>query len=363
MLISQPTVMWTHGRFWVQAELACCWFASLFPKLFFSAILTWSFYVITTQIHENFKSTTWAHTLTIVAVVLYALCVYTYFKIIMVGPGSPLDFPQLHDAQEPTNSENPYEATDGSSRPLRSPPLEYFSTHTFKNNQPAYRFCQTCGVWKPDRCHHCSTCQRCALKMDHHCPWFACCIGFKNQKYFIQLLTYITLYSGFVFALLLSMLWKFFVDEEYEKGTYLLLNLVFVFVVGVTFFVAVGVFNAFQIYMVLKNTTTIEFQDQRWDHLEQLGGYEFDANGKRQKIGHIYDLGHKRNWQAVMGTTWVSWLLPFSSTSDRIDTSNNGIVFEVNEAIYERVCQSAQLQEQLNQQLTEYRDRVRGVLS
>ena len=34
-----------------------------------------------------------------------------------------------------------------------------------------YRTCRKCKVFKPPRAHHCSICQRCVLKMDHHCPW------------------------------------------------------------------------------------------------------------------------------------------------------------------------------------------------
>ena len=52
------------------------------------------------------------------------------------------------------------------------------------------RMCQRCLRTKPDRCHHCSQCNQCVLKMDHHCPWVANCIGFYNYKYFLNMLFY-----------------------------------------------------------------------------------------------------------------------------------------------------------------------------
>ena len=45
--------------------------------------------------------------------------------------------------------------------------------------------CQHCKCVKPPRSHHCSTCDRCVLKMDHHCPWMNNCIGLRNQKAFL----------------------------------------------------------------------------------------------------------------------------------------------------------------------------------
>ena len=56
------------------------------------------------------------------------------------------------------------------------------------------RYCEKCNLIKPDRCHHCSICGICILKMDHHCPWINNCVSFTNYKFFV-------LFLGYTFAL------------------------------------------------------------------------------------------------------------------------------------------------------------------
>lgn len=53
------------------------------------------------------------------------------------------------------------------------------------------RFCKPCNGFKPPRTHHCRTCKRCVLRMDHHCPWVANCVGQRNYASFMRFLFWV----------------------------------------------------------------------------------------------------------------------------------------------------------------------------
>jgi hypothetical protein len=45
--------------------------------------------------------------------------------------------------------------------------------------------CPDCEIVRTDRSRHCSICNRCVERFDHHCPWINNCVGLDNHNPFM----------------------------------------------------------------------------------------------------------------------------------------------------------------------------------
>lgn len=83
----------------------------------------------------------------------------------------------------------------------------YISVYPYDNTIYIEKECSTCKFPKPARSKHCSICDRCVARFDHHCGWMNNCIGERNTRYFVAFLIWhfiLCVYGAVAIALILA---------------------------------------------------------------------------------------------------------------------------------------------------------------
>lgn len=101
--------------------------------------------------------------------------------------------------------------------------------------------CKKCELPKPQRTHHCSTCNKCVIRFDHHCPTIGNCVGLYNMKGFILTSVY-----GGLQCEIFSIMHFILSSNQIEAVVALLFGLVFL------------VFGLSYVFRIGKNETTVE---------------------------------------------------------------------------------------------------------
>jgi len=164
--------------------------------------------------------------------------------------------------------------------------------HEVKQNGDR-RFCTKCEKYKPDRCHHCRVCNSCVLRMDHHCPWIANCVGFRNHKYFFLLVGYCFLNCCFIVVSMTSTVLQSVYEEMDIRSRFMM---VFGLTLAMIMGGLLGSFFTFHCWLSSQALTTIEFCEKT-------------SNMSRAVF---YDQGLYENLRAVLGPNVLLWLLPVS---------------------------------------------------
>lgn len=242
-------------------------------------------------------------------------------------------------------------------RPPQSTPMEEI---------PGAVVCRKCVQPKPPRAHHCSICDCCFLKMDHHCPWMNNCIGFYNHRYFVSFCAFMWLGTVYVsttsfdlfcyhfnhpgtlldskkrstalsFAFGVGPIIEkilegiqlnstFFMDNVEERiksyrphpagleevHEYEHVGMIYLFLLTVAVTVALGMLNSYHLWLISRGETSIEV------HVNSL---EREKAAKRgMGYNNPYHYGGKRNFRMLFGMDskrgWISVLLPSLHTPD-----------------------------------------------
>ncbi|CDQ83885.1 unnamed protein product [Oncorhynchus mykiss] len=165
--------------------------------------------------------------------------------------------------EEATFIEMEIEATNGNVPAGQRPPPRIRNVQI--NGQIVkLKYCYTCKIFRPPRASHCSICDNCVDRFDHHCPWVGNCVGKRNYRYFylftlsLSLLTIYIFTFNIVHVVMRSVNSGFVKTLQDTPGTY-----PFMLVCFFTLWSVVGL-TGFHTYLISLNQTTNEDIKGSW---------------------------------------------------------------------------------------------------
>ena len=103
---------------------------------------------------------------------------YLFFQdlllLLMTAGRDPGIIPRNAHPPKPESYDGNAEVGTGQTPPL---PLPRIRDVVINGVTVRIKYCDTCMLYRPPRCSHCSICNNCVEKFDHHCPWVGQCIG------------------------------------------------------------------------------------------------------------------------------------------------------------------------------------------
>lgn len=199
-------------------------------------------------------------------------------------------------------------------------PARYFDI-VLRGHALKLKYCTTCNLYRPPRCSHCSVCEVCVERFDHHCPWLGNCIGRRNYwKFvcFVSITACLNVFSLATSCFHLAYIWEIIGQRDQVRGFDLFSVIVGQAPIsfGLTVYCSLIIWftvglSCFHVYLIGRNETTYEHFKAAY----ASGANPFDQ-GTKQNCKDVlcfpirqryFDRNGKSHWPSLKNQECRDW--------------------------------------------------------
>ncbi|XP_028765223.1 probable protein S-acyltransferase 7 [Neltuma alba] len=200
----------------------------------------------------------------LIMVIVIVLTIFVLTVLLLTSGRDPGIIPRNAYPPEPDDSDFSDMINNGQSPRRRLPRTK----DVIVNGRPVRtKYCDTCQLYRPPRCSHCSVCDNCVERFDHHCPWVGQCIGLRNYRFFYTFVFSSTLLCLYVHGFCWVYIKRIMDSEEKSIWRAMIKTPASIALIIYTFICIwfVGGLTVFHTYLISTNQTTYENFRYRYD--------------------------------------------------------------------------------------------------
>ncbi|KFK33034.1 hypothetical protein AALP_AA6G322100 [Arabis alpina] len=204
---------------------------------------------VASKLMEEF-SDSWGVSIVSVAVIF---TIYDLILLMLTSARDPGIIPRNLHPPEP-------QVLDGNTDSGQTPRLPRLKEVEVNGKIFKAKYCDTCMLYRPPRCSHCSICNNCVERFDHHCPWVGQCIAQRNYRFFFMFVFSRTLLCVYVCAFCWVYIIKIKNSEDISIWKAMLktpASIALIIYSSICMFF-VGGLTSFHLYLISTNQTTYE---------------------------------------------------------------------------------------------------------